>query len=52
MVAEGLSHLQYLVSQLPSWAQYDRPRPLWLTLLPILLLLPQLLHLEHACLAC
>lgn len=47
MVAEGFGHLQYLVSQLASGAEHDCSRPLWLALLPLLLLLPQLMHLQH-----
>lgn len=51
MMAEGFGHLQYLVSQLPGRAQYNCTRPLWLALLPLLLLLPQLVHLQHWLLA-
>lgn len=46
MVAQGFGHLQNLVSQLSGWAQDNRPGSLRLALLPTLLLLPQLVHLE------
>ena len=46
VVAQRFSNLQNLISQLPSWAQYNCPGSLGLTLLPPLLLLPQLLHLQ------
>ena len=46
VVAQGFSHLQDLVSQFSGWAQHNRPGSLGLALLPPLLLLPQLLHLQ------
>lgn len=47
MVAQGFGHLQNLVSQLSGWAQYNRPGSLGLALLPTLLLLLQLVHLQR-----